>query len=152
MGSKAYTTGQMSAAIVLATVVGAEAASKQTGIQARTIRKWCARAGRAPADGISRTDWAALGDLARTRVAAELASGKLSAVQMATIAGIAERNLREVPEPRIESAVAALDAFIDWLIDSVDDVTENDFHALVQALLQAANAEPDQSRRSAMLA
>lgn len=85
-------------AIALATVIGAEAAGNQLGIDRNTIRRWMEAAGKAPADAIARTDWEALGQLALARTMDRIASGKASAVETATVAGIAERNKRK-PEP-----------------------------------------------------
>jgi hypothetical protein len=142
----------MAEAVALAAIVGAETAGKRLSIQPRTIRGWAERAGKAPADAIARTDWAALAEAARARVAAELASGKLSAVQVATIAGIAERNLRDATEPPPESAVAALDAFMDWVDDSGYIEAEEDFDEVLPELIGRANAEDGQPHRRAMLA
>jgi hypothetical protein len=95
----AYSGAQKAEAIALATVVGAEAASRQLRITVGAIRRWCELAGKVPRDAIGSTDWQALGDLARSQVAARLAAGKVSAREAAIVAGIADRNSREAPLP-----------------------------------------------------
>src|SRR5215212_5142778 len=83
---------------MLATFIGAEAAAKQLGFYPDSVREWCARAGKQPADASGTADWKQLGELARSQVAAKLAGGKVTPVQAATIAAIADRNAREAPE------------------------------------------------------
>lgn len=155
MSAKAYSHQEMAEAIALATIVGAEEASRQLGMQTRTIRKWCERAGRAPADAIRGDDWASIGALARSQVAARLAAGKVTPVQAATIAGIAQRNALTVQELPPESAVAALDSFCDWSVGEgyvTDEADLDGFDALQRELIRRANAEPGQPHRPAMLA
>lgn len=146
--------------------MGAESAGKQLHIDPRTIRKWMGQAGAPPElDGDAGT-WQRLFELALARTEAALASGKLSATATATIAGIAQRNLEKVrdrPAPP-QSAVAARDAFYDWLAEGAAEAmgsnpTEEDLDATIDAiesmnpmLLVRANAEPGQPHRQAMLA
>lgn len=107
---KPYSPAYIAETVALAVIIGADATARQRNIDPRTVRGWCERAGKGPADAISSPDWAQLGDLARSGVAADLATGKLTAVQKATIAGIAERNAREVPpEPEPDQTPAERD-------------------------------------------
>lgn len=94
---KAYSPAQIAEAVSLATIVGAEAAARQLGIDPRTIRGWMERAGKAPADALTSPDWQQLGDLARSQVAASLASGKVRPKDAAVIAAIASRNAAKPP-------------------------------------------------------
>lgn len=108
---KAVTPAQKHEAVSLAAVIGAEAAAKQLGWDPRSIRKWSGQAGKAPADAIAPADWKTLGELARSKVAAMLTTGKLSIRDAATVAGIASRNEREVPpEPEPDETHEWLDA------------------------------------------
>jgi hypothetical protein len=106
MGAKGYTTVAKHEAIVLGSIIGADAAGLRLKIDPRTIRSWMTRAGRTPADAISAADWSGLGELARAQVASDLASGKVTTIQAATIAGIASRNVREAP-PHAEPLTSA---------------------------------------------
>lgn len=114
----AYSLAQKAEAIALATVIGAEAAAERLHIDPRTVRKWAARAGRAPADAITPTDWAQLGDLARAQVASDLASGKVRTRDAAVIAGIASRNVRD-PKPEPEPPDEA-EQLVDLWLSEVD--------------------------------
>lgn len=159
-----YSDAQRREAVALARVIGAEAASKQLGIGGKdTVRGWMLAAGDPPELQGSAEGWSRLLDLAQSKAEADLASGKLSAVQAASIAGIAERNLREIakskPEQAATSAVVAREGFYDWLVDTLTIPPPDDWPAVESAvdhiqreLLVRANAEPYQPHRTAMLA
>jgi hypothetical protein len=77
---------QKLAGAVLARLKGADAAATELQTDRRTIRRWLAAA---PDDG-----WTLARDLAQARLQEQLATGKVNAAQLATVAGIAERNVR----------------------------------------------------------
>lgn len=108
---KPYSPAYIAETVALAVIIGADETARRRNIDVRTVRGWCAKAGKAPSDAIASPQWRELGELARSGVAADLAAGKLTAVQKATIAGIAERNARELPrpvEPDKDEYIAAL--------------------------------------------
>lgn len=159
---KRVTPAQKAEAVALAAVVGAETAAAQLGWDPRSVRKWAGQAGTAPADAIARTDWATLGDAMLAGVAADLASGKLTAVQKATIAGIAKRNAEKAP-PASESAVAARERFLEWVAQAYTESEDVDAwgdavdYLMGSGLLVLANEEqdpnlPNSPHRSALLA
>jgi hypothetical protein len=92
----AYTSAQKREAVALARVAGAEAAAEALGIDPRTVRGWLARAGDPPELEGNAAAWQRAFDLAHAKVEGFLASGKASAVQAATIMGIAQRNLASI--------------------------------------------------------
>lgn len=97
MANKAYSLTFKQHAVALGRQMGAEAASKQLGITGReTLRRWMEAAGAPPELQGTQAQWQAQFDLAHAQTMSKLASGKLSAVETATIKGIADRNLREV--------------------------------------------------------
>lgn len=145
----AYSGAQKAEAVALATVAGAEAASRQLGITVGAIRRWCELAGKTPRDAIAEADWVSLGQLARSQVAARLASGKESARNAAIIAGIADRNSREAPLPEPESdpeAQAWTDTFTSALEARYGPLTEDGLVLLIgdtmRWLVDAENEVP----------
>jgi hypothetical protein len=86
MPNRHYSIGQRLAGAVLARLKGTEAAADELKMDRRTIRRWLAAA---PEDG-----WTLARDLAQARLQEALATGRLAPSQLATIAGIAERNVR----------------------------------------------------------
>jgi hypothetical protein len=141
----AYTEAQKAEAVALSRVVGVDLASEQLGIDFRTIRKWATLAGEAPDVAAPRDVWQRLLRLAGSKTEAALNSGKMSPAQMATIAAIATRNLaNEKPVPA-QSSIAAQEAFLDWLCDSMTivdlDAAEAAVSGLQRELLRRANAE-----------
>jgi hypothetical protein len=80
-------------------------------------------------------------------------------VQLSTVAAIAKRNIDKPSTAVPASAVAARDLFTDQLVESLPDVTEENFDALdgacgrvLRHLVRRANAEPYQPHRPAILA
>lgn len=152
---KPYSPAQQNEAVTLAAVVGAEAAAKQLGMRARTIRGWSVRAGKAPADAIGSADWRSLGDLARAKVAADLAAGRVRPKDAAVIAAIAQRNVRDVPldvEPehtpeqldyahRLEAALATK-----YGIDLADERASDLLDDLIADLLRWSITEANAGR------
>lgn len=114
MGAKAYTREQKAEAVALAHVMGYEPAANQLGIDPRTVLRWMRAAGKAPHLDAPAAGWQQLMELAQAKVAKALASGKVTPVQAATIAGIASRNAvrepNETPAPKAEA-----DQWIDQL-------------------------------------
>jgi hypothetical protein len=106
MGRIAYSRAQMAEAVVLAAIVGADAASSRLGMGAKAIRRWSERAGTVPADSIGQADWEHLGALAKAQVQSDLLAGRLTTVQAATVAGIAQRHAAK-PEPVAEPPTPA---------------------------------------------
>jgi hypothetical protein len=100
---KPYSPQRIAEVVATAVILGIEATARDTGIDPRTIRGWCNRAGKAPADAIGCADWHSLGELARSQVVSSLASGKVRPKYAAVIAAIATRNARD-PEPDPEPA------------------------------------------------
>src|SRR6188472_3971409 len=80
-------------AIALARVMGAEAAGKQLGIDHRRIVVWAQETGQPLGLELPASTWEILRDLAVTKTTSLIASGKANAVTVATIAGIAQRNV-----------------------------------------------------------
>lgn len=93
-----YNTQQKLEAVALGRVIGSDAAGKQLGIDPRTIVKWMSKAGDVPELAGNPGQWQRLLDLAQARTEAALATGRVTAIQAATIAGIAQRNVSK-PEP-----------------------------------------------------
>lgn len=118
MAGRVYSRVQQLAGAALARLKGADAAASELSTDKRTVRRWLAKA----PEG-----WELTRDLAHARLQEQLASGKLNAVTLATVAGIGDRNLRygelirrrearraeEQPEPEqpnpVREALAALD-------------------------------------------
>ena len=94
----AYTTAQKREAVALARVAGVEAAAQSLGIDRRTVRRWSDQAGDRPELDGSAEGWQRLLDLAQSKVAVALASGKVRPKDAAVIAAIAERNLRQLAD------------------------------------------------------
>jgi hypothetical protein len=95
---KAVTPAQKREAVALAAIVGIEAAAEQLGWDRRTVRKWSEAAGHPPELDGTATGWRELLDLAQSQVATALASGKVRPKDVAVIAAIAERNLRQLAD------------------------------------------------------
>jgi hypothetical protein len=93
---KRYTPEQMREAVALARVASAEVAAETLGMDVRTVRKWLSAAGDPPELQGSASQWSQALELAQAKLSAKLASGKVTAVQLATVAGIAERNLANI--------------------------------------------------------
>jgi hypothetical protein len=114
---KRYSPEQMREAVALARVVGAEVAAETLGMDARTVRGWLAKAGDPPELQGSASQWTQALELAQAKLASKIASGKLTAVQLATVAGIAERNLTNLGKTQPEQAApdwgARLHAWVD---------------------------------------
>jgi len=68
------------------------------GIDPRTVRKWSAQVGDRPELDGSSEGWQRLLELAQSRVAVALSSGKVRPRDAAIIAGIASRNLRQLAD------------------------------------------------------
>jgi len=164
---KAYSHEQVREAVALARVVGAEVAAETLGMDARTVRGWLAKAGDPPELQGSASQWSQALELAQAKLGSKIASGKLTAVQLATVAGIAERNLANIgkaqPGPSGTTALEVRDQLTDWIVDNLVDeadltdeaVYEADHDAidgLVSELLRLANAEDHQPHRPAILA
>jgi hypothetical protein len=86
MPNKHYSVAQRLAGAVIARLKGTEAAAAELNMDRRTIRRWLQAA---PDDG-----WTLARDLAQARLQEALATGKVAPSQLATIAGIADRNVR----------------------------------------------------------
>ncbi len=157
---KAVTDTQRREAVALASVIGIEATAEQLGWDPRTVRKWSEAAGHPRELDGNAAAWQRAFDLAQARVEVFLAGGKASPIQVATIMGIAQRNLRDLerdrrpPHDASQSAVAARDEFDDWLVETVDAVaieSEEEIEPTIAAieaivpdlLLKRANLEAD---------
>lgn len=161
-----YSPERKAEAVALAAVVGAEVAGQQLGIDHRTIRRWAEAAGSSVADTIDAPSWERLGALALARAEAMVATGKLTAIQLATMAGIAKRNAERPPSAGEPSAKDAQEALFDWLYDLMeaeplpaDVVDEGTLHAYLDEveaalgeiprhLLRCANAEATNSQKA----
>jgi hypothetical protein len=99
------------AGVTLAKLKGADAAAAELKVDKRTIRRWLAAA---PEDG-----WTLARDLAQARLQEQLATGKVAPSQLATIAGIADRNVRygELLRRREANRDAALQAEQPTILD-----------------------------------
>lgn len=115
MAGRHYTEPQKLEAVALARTVGADIAADQLGIDVKTVRRWLAKAGDAPELGADPGTWRALMDLAIARAASAVAGGKLTAVQVATIAGIAARNAQRDPKPEPVREPTEAEVFVDTL-------------------------------------
>lgn len=89
---KAYGPAAKMEAITLSSVVGADQAGSQLGIDPRTIRIWSAAAGRRPELDGEPDRWRELRDLAIAKVTADVAAGKVRVRDLAVVAAIATRN------------------------------------------------------------
>lgn len=113
MPFRKITPAEKAEAIALGAVLGADEAGAQLGIDPDSIRRWSKAAGRNPADTIEAPSWQRLGALALARAEKLVAEGKMSAVTLATVAGIAKRN-QDKPKPtEDEPPDAALFRWID---------------------------------------
>ena len=85
-------------------------------MDARTVRGWLAKAGDPPELQGSASQWTQALELAQAKLASKITSGKRTAVQLATVAGIAERNLTNLgkaqPEPAAPDWGQQLDAWV----------------------------------------
>jgi hypothetical protein len=119
MARTAYSSADRAAAVTLARVIGAEAASKQLRLETakpydkRSIRGWMAEFPDLP---IEASDWRKPADLALARATSMIATGRMTAVQVATVAAIATRNASREPAvvPDL-SALAARDELEEWV-------------------------------------
>jgi hypothetical protein len=84
--NRSYSLSQKLAGAALARQLGAGAAASQLKVDKRTVQRWLKAA---PEDG-----WTLARDLAQARLQEHLATGKVAPSQLATIAGIADRNVR----------------------------------------------------------
>lgn len=99
----AYTESQKREAVALARVMGSELAGKETGIPWRTVRNWVTLAGDAPEVGAPPEFWKRIFEKTGAMLEGLIDSGAMKPSQVATIVGIADRNLREEkPEPPLE--------------------------------------------------
>lgn len=131
----AYTLQQKAEAVALATVVGAEAAADQLGMDVRTVRGWAAKAGKAPELAVQTSTWEKLLDLALARVGAALSSGKVRPKDAAVIAGIAQRNMRD-PEPTPEPPTEA-DEWVGQLMAALEArYTEHEVDCILDVLIR----------------
>ena len=120
MGRVGYTKAQMAEAVALAKIIGAEAAATQLGIgNWRTVRRWMVKAGNDMDEHLATPDeWKKIGDLAKARGMAWLASGKASGPQLLIAAGIAERNTRA---PAVVAKVTSAEREVDAMIAALSD-------------------------------
>ena len=132
----AYTPAQKAEAVALATVIGADAASAQLGMGAKAIRGWAERAGKSPSDVIETDQWRALMDVALARVTAQVASGTMRVRDIAVVAGIAARNVRE---PAIRPARATdAETAVDVLEAELSVVYGEDWPTAATVLIRGA--------------
>jgi hypothetical protein len=124
MGRIAYTNQQKAEAVALAVVVGVEHAADQLRIDRRTVRGWLEQAGKAPELAAPATGWEQLLALAQAKVAAALASGKVTPIQAATIAGISARNIRDRPPD--EPAPTDVERHVDGVMARLDELYRPD--------------------------
>lgn len=96
-----YSMAQKAEAVALAAVLGLSAASDQLGIPEDSIASWARRAGKDPADRIEPASWERLADLALTKAERMVAEGKMSAAQLANLAGMAEQ--KAAARPKVET-------------------------------------------------
>lgn len=90
-----YSNAAKFEAIALGRLLGIDAAAKQLHLDRRTLRRWSEEAGDAP-ELIGETgQLRRIRDAAYARVESLLGSGRLSAVQAATVGAIASRNIRD---------------------------------------------------------
>lgn len=151
-----YSRERRAEALALARIAGAEVASDRTRIPVQTIRRWMDAAGVQPGTDLPQERLEALRDLAEASVTRDLVEGRIRGVQAMTVAGIARRHLEKaqaVSAVASVSAVAAKDAFFDWLEDLAADSIESEeeieptiaaIDAIVpDLLLKRANLEAD---------
>lgn len=107
----------------MAATMGAELAGQQLGIDERTIRRWSRKAGSKPADAIDAPSWERLGALALARAEKLVASGRANVTQLATIAGIAQRNqlLQERAATKKEEPESWVERFNEWCDETYPD-------------------------------
>lgn len=117
MPGKPYPPAKRAEAVALARVMGADAAAAELGMpDARPIRRWLAEAGDAPELQADPGTWRALLDVAMARTMAAVTSGRVSAATVATIAGIAARNVSrdpKPPEPTPEDGIVPLERILE---------------------------------------
>ena len=97
-----YTEAQKREAAALADVVGSEEAASQLGMDYRTVQRYQRAYGKPPGAKPDVDGWQRLMDLALAKTTAAVASGKLHPKVVATIAGIAARNVRAARQPEVE--------------------------------------------------
>lgn len=164
MPRRSYSPAQQAEAVALARSGGAELAAQQMGMDPRYVRKLLAKAGDPPELDGTADGWQRLLTLAQAKVESALLNPKLHPATAATIAGIAERNLAKLRDrpATVDSAVAARDAFLDWMVENVPDEVNDDasmdrladtiLDLKSTLLIDAANREPGQPHRAAILA
>jgi hypothetical protein len=130
-----YTLQQKAEAVALASVLGAEGASEQLGIDVRTVRSWAAKAGKGPELAVPTSAWQKLLDLAMARVGSALSTGNVRPKDAAVIAGIAQRNVREPEEP--PEPPTAVESWGDDLEAALDAKYGDDADLAMMALLDA---------------
>lgn len=102
MPYRRWTQAERAAAVAIARVQGADAAAAESGADARTVRIWMDQAGDAPELAVSPGTWRELMTVAMARTMSRVTSGKMSPVQLATIAGIAARNADRDRAPDVD--------------------------------------------------
>lgn len=154
MPNKGYSVVERLRGAVLGRLKGEAAAASELRTDKRTIRRWLAAA---PEDG-----WTLARDLAQARLHEHLATGKVAPSQLATIAGIAERNVRYAEllrqrearrqgEAEQEAEPTPLQAAIDTLSDEAKRWLRDYIEALihrVQVRTHLGRAEPQASEAS----
>ena len=96
MTGRAYSPEFRRAAVALGRAVGADIASRELGITGKdTLRNWMLKAGDPPELAGEPDDWRTLSEIALARATALVATGKLTAVQLATVGAIGARNARK---------------------------------------------------------
>lgn len=109
--------------VALARLVGAEAAAQGRNVTPGTIRKWMARDGHSPAPTLPMDRLEAIAAATIAGVEKDLAEGRLTTVQRATVHGIMRRVIRDERKAarqsdELDSAIAARDRFADWILDA----------------------------------
>jgi transposase-like protein len=124
-----YTNAQKAEAVALALHIGAEAAAAQLGMDRRAVMSWMEQAGKGPELAAPLEGWRALMALSLARTTALVASGKLTPVQMATIAGIAARNAQReasrAPEAEPDPVAELVDRWEAWAVQVRPDLIEH---------------------------
>jgi hypothetical protein len=122
MPNRTYSMVTKLAGAALAKVKGADAAAAELRVDKRTVARWL---NAAPEDG-----WTLARDLAQARLQEQLATGKLSASMLATVAGIADRNVRYGELLRQREARKAAEAET----EPQEDADSAAFHRLVDSV------------------
>lgn len=153
---RSATIAQMTEAVALASVVGADRAASDLGWDPRTVRKWQAKAGHRPElDGDS-DQLQALADLALARVTSDVAGGKIRGTALMTVFGIARDKLDrarreatraaqsdETPDDREPLTTAARDRFEAWVATLEPPQQRAIAHVIRAELLRRAEAAGD---------